>query len=272
MRRDIINLTEDGKATLELVDLPLFEEKMPWIDKKKPAILVVPGGSYLYCSDREGLPVAYNFLVRGYQTFVLNYHVGEEAEYPQVFTDMARAVKYIKAHADELGIDKNEISAVGFSAGGHLVGTYGALIDNKQFQEDMGMTGDELRIKNILLGYPAISLGPIVEGINKLGAFHAVGKIFRNYEEIKDGYAMAHKDMPRTFIFHSLDDDLVPAGKVVEYVQRLVDIGVDVEFHLLNKGGHGFSTGDNLTNHGRDLPVRISSWIDACDKWIKETM
>jgi len=262
-------LSEDKKATLEIVTMPVYEEKNPWQDKRKPALIVVPGGSYLYCSDREGYPVAVEFLARGYQCFILNYHIGDESDYPRPFEDLSKAVKYVKEHADKFGIDKDNINLIGFSAGGHLVGTYAALIDEEAFQLDMAMTKEQLAVQNVVLGYPAIHLRPIVDAITEHEAYDKVGKLFTNYNEIKDGFEMAHKDMPRTFVFHALDDSLVPAWHSVDYVKRLVELGVDVEFYLSSIGGHGYSTGDELSNYGRDLKKRTNNWVELVHKWIE---
>lgn len=266
--REKIYLSDDKKATLELVTMPLFEERSPWQNKKKPGLIVVPGGSYLYCSDREGYPVALEFLAKGYQTFILNYHIGDESDYPTPFEDLSKAVKYVKDNSTELGVDKENITLIGFSAGGHLVGTYGALIDNETFQKDMSMSKEQLDVKNLVLGYPAINLKPIVDVITEYEAYDKVGKLFTNYDKLKDGYEMAHKDMPRTFVFHALDDSVVPAWHTVDYVKHLVELGVDVEFYLSSIGDHGFSTGDDLSNYGREIKKRANSWVDLVVKWI----
>lgn len=265
-----IELTKDGVASLEILGLPLFEERQPWINKSKPALIVVPGGSYMYCSDREGLPVASQFMAKGYQTFVLNYHVGEASDYPTPLIDLALAVKHVKENASEYGIDPDNIALLGFSAGGHLVGTYGALIHNEIFWQDSKMSQEELSVKHLLLGYPAINLGPLVRAIQSQDANENFGKMFQSYDAIKDGTIMAHKDMPRTFIFHALDDDVVPAILTIAHIGRLVDIGVDVEFYMPNTGGHGFATGDDLTNYGRSISSRVHDWIGMADAWIKE--
>lgn len=272
MDKNIIYLSEDKLAKLTLLTMPVYEEKSPWLNKKKPAIIIVPGGSYMYCSDREGLPVAFKFLAKGYQTFVLNYHVKDMSDYPTPFKDLANAVKHVKDNAQAYGIDPEEISLLGFSAGGHLVGTYGALIDNEEFQKEMDMNAQTLRVKNLILGYPAIHLKPVVDAVIHLNQLDKVGELFKTYREIKDGYLMAHKDMPRTFVFHSIDDPTVPAILTMDYVKRLLELGVEVEFYMPSLGGHGYATGDDLANHGRAINPRLAIWTDLVDQWIRDEM
>lgn len=184
--------------------------------------------------------------------------------------DLSKAIKYVKDNNQVLGIDPDNISLIGFSAGGHLVGTYGALIDSEKFQLDMDMSKEDLAVKNIVLGYPAIYLEPIVEDLALNNNLDKVGKMFTSYQKYKDGYEMAHKGMPRTFVFQAIDDPLVPAIATLEYVKRLVELGVDVEFYMSNVGGHGFSTGDDLSNFSRNVSHRAHNWVDLVDRWIKD--
>ena len=59
---------------------------------KRPAILVIPGGGYQYCSVREADPVAFAYLRAGYQAFVLNYSVGKHAVWPNPLQDVEQAL------------------------------------------------------------------------------------------------------------------------------------------------------------------------------------
>lgn len=265
-----IYLTDDGKASLEVLGLPIFDNgRSKWQTAQRPVMVVVPGGSYLYCSDREAYPVGLRFAAKGYQVFILRYHVGDESDYPRPFLDLSLAIKHIKENKDKYKIDINNISVAGFSAGGHLVGTYAGLVNRKEFQEISAMTGDQLSIKNIILGYPAINLKPIAEKINKYGIHDRVGKLFQTYHELKDGKALAYPGMANVFAFHSIDDNLVFVNEVVDYIHHLTKIGVNVEFHLFNQGGHGYSSADKFSNPEDDFPVRLGVWMDIVLDWLE---
>ena len=59
-----------------------------WRAKKRPAVVIFPGGAYAYCSDREADPVAQEYLRAGYHAFVLRYSVGwENAVWPNPLED-----------------------------------------------------------------------------------------------------------------------------------------------------------------------------------------
>ena len=94
------------------------------LGKNWPAMLVIPGGGYVaVCTEREGEPIALDFVAKGYNAFVLNYRVGKPGDvFPKQLLDAGAAMIYIREHADEFGIDPERVFSLGFSAGGHLVG------------------------------------------------------------------------------------------------------------------------------------------------------
>lgn len=87
---------------------------------KRPAMLILPGGGYSMCSDREADPVAMLYLKAGYQTFILRYTVKEHGAWPNPLNDYEEAMELIQTRAEEWHVQKDKIAVVGFSAGGHL--------------------------------------------------------------------------------------------------------------------------------------------------------
>ncbi len=87
---------------------------------KRPAVLVLPGGGYQYCSEREADPVALSYLKAGFQAFILRYSVGEDAVWPNPLDDYEQAMGLIRERAEEWNLYQDKIAVVGFSAGGHL--------------------------------------------------------------------------------------------------------------------------------------------------------
>ena len=67
----------------------------------RPAVLILPGGGYQACSDREADPVAFPYLKAGYHAFILRYSLKEQAEWPNPLCDYEQAMALIRAHADE---------------------------------------------------------------------------------------------------------------------------------------------------------------------------
>lgn len=87
----------------------------------KGAVLICAGGAFQFRSESEGRPVAEALSERGYQSFVVNYRLRPYTQQEGAL-DLARAVRFVRAHAEEYGIDENDIAVMGFSAGGILSG------------------------------------------------------------------------------------------------------------------------------------------------------
>ena len=78
----------------------------------RPAVIVIPGGGYQFCSDREADPVAMPFLAAGYDVFILRYSVGENAVWPTPLNDYDEAYEYIISRADEWKVMKDKIAVI----------------------------------------------------------------------------------------------------------------------------------------------------------------
>ena len=68
---------------------------------QRPCILILPGGAYEFCSDREADPVAMPYLKAGYQVCILRYSVKQYASWPQPLLDYEEAITYIRNCAKE---------------------------------------------------------------------------------------------------------------------------------------------------------------------------
>ncbi len=88
----------------------------------KGAVLICPGGAFQFRSDQpEGVDVAEALSALGYQSFVVDYRLRPYTQQEGAL-DLARAVRFVRAHAGEYGIDADDIAVMGFSAGGILSG------------------------------------------------------------------------------------------------------------------------------------------------------
>ena len=85
----------------------------------RPAVLILPGGGYRYCSPREADPVAVQFLQAGYHVFTLIYSTDHAPLLWQPLTEAASAILYLRQNAADLRIAADKITIVGFSGGFH---------------------------------------------------------------------------------------------------------------------------------------------------------
>ena len=97
----------------------------------RPAVIVCPGGGYVYCSPREGEPIALRYASKGFHAFVLRYSVGFEAKDFAPWKQVDWAIALLREHAEEWHINPNQIVTCGFSAGGHVAFAAGLMGENK---------------------------------------------------------------------------------------------------------------------------------------------
>ena len=88
----------------------------------KPAVIICPGGGYLCISEIESDPVADRFAEAGYQPFVLNYSIMEQARYREgepfkPVLELAEALKLVRQNAEQWSVDGNKIIVIGFFCG-----------------------------------------------------------------------------------------------------------------------------------------------------------
>lgn len=211
-------------------------------NKIKAGVLVIPGGGYSMCSDREAEPIALSFLAKGYAAFVLRYTVGHNKGYDfsMPFADANEAMKIIRENAEEWGVDKEKIAAIGFSAGGHLCAAISTMGD--------------IRPAASILVYPCI-----LESIGKILAFPVPGLDDKVDEKT-----------PPAFIVAACADDLVPIENSLAYTQALNKAGIPFEIHVYEKGYHGFSLADNTvySKAEADYCAHIKGWFDLCATWL----
>ncbi|MFR4287578.1 MAG: alpha/beta hydrolase [Enterococcus italicus] len=113
---------EDTQNKLTVHAMGYVMDTIPEIDpnRRRPAIIIYPGGGYHRLSPRESEPVAIQMLALGYQAFLLQYSGDAESFYPKQLFQLAHLVRYVRQHAMEFTVDPEKIVVAGFSAVGHL--------------------------------------------------------------------------------------------------------------------------------------------------------
>lgn len=257
-----------GELACSLMDNPRDTGNANYADWKRPALIVVPGGAYAMVSKREGEPVSTGFLARGFQTFVLTYLCGGEngVSYPEQLLELAASVDYVKKHADELGVNKDEVFVVGFSAGGHLTGNLA--VEYAKVPEIAGKDWD-CKPTAVGLSYPVITQEGHQGSYNNLlwgYTDEAKTELLKTLELHK----AVTENTPPAFLWAMSKDTGVPPDKnVLLYALALAQKGVDYELHIYPNGYHGSSTGTLEINADNPSLLRTRGWLDDCASFFR---
>lgn len=211
--------------------------------KIRPGVLVIPGGAYSFCSDREAEPVALAFLAKGYAAFVLRYTVGlakDGYDFSMPMADVNEAMRIIHENAEKWSVDKDKIASIGFSAGGHLCAAVSTMGD--------------IRPNASVLLYPCI-----LDSISRILAFPVPSLD----KEVDD-------KTPPAIIIASCEDNCVPIENSLAYATALEKAKIPFEIHIYEKGYHGFSLADHTvySKAEEEYNAHLKGWFELCANWL----
>ena len=102
----------------------------------RPAIVFVHGGGWRTGVRANFAPMAIRMAERGYAAATISYRLAPEAPYPAAIHDVKAAVRWVRAHAADYGIDAGRIAVAGGSAGGQIAALTGVTNDEARFDPD----------------------------------------------------------------------------------------------------------------------------------------
>jgi acetyl esterase/lipase len=244
-------------------------------------IVSIMSGGWFSSHDSIKPPLFQWLLQRGYTVFAVVHGSQPKFTIPEAIADMNRAVRFIRYHAKDYGIDPNRIGVTGGSAGGHLslmLGTAGT-----EGSKDPKVTDPvekvSSRVQAVACFFPPTDFlnygakGHIALGWGTLAFlrapfdFHEFDKNTHAYERILDPNVTLKiarqispiyhisKDTPPTLIMHGDADHLVPIEQSQRFIAKLKALGVPAKLVVKHGASHGW---DNM---GQDTPV-LADWFD----------
>jgi acetyl esterase/lipase len=203
------------------------------------AVIVCPGGAYMRISVvREGSDVAERLNAQGVSAFVLRYRL-EEYGHPAPLRDVLRAIRLVRSRAVELGVRRDRIGVLGFSAGGHLAASAATLFDAEEGRTGAALDAVDARPDFAILVYPVILLDGrgAHEGSrrNLLGPSPDPALVRRLSVD-----SQVTARTPPTLLIHTAEDATVPIENSLAFYEALRRAGVPAELHLFPRGRHGF--------------------------------
>lgn len=238
-----------------------WEDVGDWLPKSRPAVLILPGGGYAYCSEREAEPVVFPFLCEGYDVFYLIYRTGNDSLYPNPVEDVAKAVWEIRRNAKTWGINPEKIAVGGFSAGGNLASILGTQWDKNGIEKRQGIPHGGSRPNAMILCYTPVEMEKAPENTS-------VGAIMKHCPMELSSVNYVDSNTPPTFIWHTVNDEKVPVVNALKFATKCEENNVPFELHVYEDGQHGLSLNTNLTAYGMHHAVNVATWVPLCINWL----
>jgi acetyl esterase/lipase len=201
---------------------------------QRPAIVFFFGGGWVGGTPEQFRPQSEHFAGRGIVGIRVEYRTirkGDKGPPVVCCADAKSAMRYVRGHAAELGVDPARIAAAGGSAGGHLA-AFTALVPG------LDDPADELKIPckpdALLLFNPVFNNGPGQWGHERVG---------ERFREFSPAHNIA-KGAPPTIVFLGDSDKLIGVPVLREYEAAMKAAGARCDAHVYPGAGHGFFNKD----------------------------
>ena len=245
-------------------DIPTLTPYLPDAANATGAALVIcPGGAYQHLSPHEGNDYALWLNQHGVTCFVLKYRLGSHGyRHPAMLNDGARAVRWVRAHADNYQIDPHRVGIIGSSAGGHLASTLMTHFNLGDANSPDPVERQSSRPDIGILCYPVITMGEYAHQPSKsflLGTNPppALVKLLSNELQVTT-------NTPPCFLWTTFEDKTVPMENTLLFAEALRKNHVPFDLHVYQKGGHGMGL--------KDKPpfAHPHPWAADCLFWLKQ--
>jgi len=239
-------------------------------DKLATAVIVCPGGSYCWHDMKaEGREVAEWLQANGISAFVLKYSVQGIVPYithsrllfrgnqhPDMINDLENAIRHVREHADEYGINPYRVGVMGFSAGGHLALCGASLLGGRL---EGGCPSFVAAI------YPVVSMSH--PDSHKRSRRALLGEYRKHSKRMRDSLSLEKhvpRDCPPVFLVNCKDDPVVKCHNSELLDSALTAQGIRHRYIQYRTGGHGFGASD------RKGTEKCRAWKGEFIKWLKE--
>jgi acetyl esterase/lipase len=209
--------------------------------KPKAAVLLLHGGAWRRGSKEAVGPSARALAGHGFVALAVQYRLLGDAPWPAQIQDVNSAIRWVRRHAGNLGVDADKIVVEGLSAGGHLALLAAGAAHVRAFSDDADADQDSA-VAAAVAFYPPVEfqLGTPVEGA--LSPSRLMGEQ-ADARDAELGSPIHHvrANFPPTCLFHGTEDHIVAPAASIRMFDRLRAAGVAVDLHLQSGQTHAFA-------------------------------
>ncbi|TWT71368.1 sulfatase-like hydrolase/transferase [Crateriforma conspicua] len=227
------------------LSMDIYRPKSAW--GPLPAVVCIHGGGWYKGNRSSHRAMAQSLALRGYVTATISYRLSGEASFPAAIHDCKAAVRFLRAHAKEYGIDPDHIGAMGLSAGGHLTALLATAASVKRLE---GSGGNPQFSSAIQAAIPMGAQTDLTsERTRTVSANANRGQIWRQFlggslDQNESNYQLASPlfhlddgDPPCWFVTGELDD---PSTHADRFRKRMDELGIDTGLTVIADAPHAF--------------------------------
>ncbi|MEQ8553676.1 MAG: alpha/beta hydrolase [Cyclobacteriaceae bacterium] len=201
----------------------------------------------------------------GYTLFSVNHRAVPRFTYPAAVEDVQRAVRFIRFHAEDYGIDPDRIGAVGGSSGGHLVSMLGVLEGDEVLDDDTPINKVSAKVQCVIARAAPTDFtsGGVGEHFINVRGRDISDPRTKEYKIANEASPISHisSDDPPFLLVHGEKDDIVPIELSEKMAEKLKSANIPVKLIRVAGAGHGpgYPGATNLP----DLQSEYVNWLDT---------
>jgi acetyl esterase/lipase len=222
-------IIEFKKTEQRQLSLHVFNPPGHQASDKTPAVVFFFGGGWKGGAPTHFYPQSQHLAARGMVAICADYRTENNAgTTPQeCVKDGKSAMRWVRSHAAELGIDPDRLAAGGGSAGGHVAAAMAALKGLNEDGEDLSVS---CKPTALVLFNPVFDNGPGGYGHERVSA------CWQEFSPLHNLDASA----PPTLVQLGTKDQLIPVATAEAYKAKMEKLGVRCDLILYEDQEHGF--------------------------------
>lgn len=230
-------------ATMRNLKMNVIAPKVREGHEPCPAIIWICGGAYRVVDNAVWMPEMMYFARKGYVIASIEYRTSNEAAFPAALIDVKSAIRYIKAHAQELCIDPNRICIMGESGGGTMASLAGTTGNCKEFEQGDNLQEDST-VQAVVDFYGITNMLELPvnvgEGVPPWILQDFIGMDYtKEMAEKASAVKYVDEHTPPFLIFHGDKDPLVPIFQSDNMYETLQKQGIASDYYVIEGAGHG---------------------------------
>jgi acetyl esterase/lipase len=209
----------------------------------RPAVAFIHGGGWKSADRTNGRPLILLLALHGFVAVSIDYRLSDEAGFPAQLEDAKCAVRFLRAHAGDYGIDPERIGSAGGSAGGHLAALVGLVPGEAGFEGKGGWENESSRVVAVADLYGISDVAAIVEenlasdcALQLMrGTPAAQPELYRQASPL----AWVKPGAPPFYLTHGDADDVVPLSHSEKLAAALRSVGAEAQLRVISGMAHG---------------------------------